>query len=82
MPKIAAGGEVRAAIVSPFSSGEKVGGIAVHIGARIVSKANPYEVPVSSTVKDLVIGSGLQFESRGVYSLKGLPGEWNLLALC
>jgi class 3 adenylate cyclase len=58
--------------------GEKVGGIAVHIGARVLSKAQPNEVLVSSTVKDLVAGSGIQFQDRGEYALKGIPGEWHL----
>jgi pimeloyl-ACP methyl ester carboxylesterase len=60
--------------------GEKLGGIAVHIGARVASHAAPDEVLVSGTVKDLVAGSGLRFENRGVHVLKGVPGEWNLLA--
>jgi pimeloyl-ACP methyl ester carboxylesterase len=58
--------------------GDKVGGIAVHIGARIASHAAPGEVVVSNTVKDLVAGSGLQFEDRGLRPLKGVPGEWRL----
>jgi len=58
--------------------GDKVGGIAVHIGARIAGHAGPGEVVVSNTVKDLVAGSGLQFEDRGVRPLKGVPGEWRL----
>jgi pimeloyl-ACP methyl ester carboxylesterase len=58
--------------------GEKVSGIAVHIGARIAAKAAPGEVIVSNTVKDLVAGSGLQFEDRGVHALKGVPGDWRL----
>jgi pimeloyl-ACP methyl ester carboxylesterase/class 3 adenylate cyclase len=58
--------------------GEKVGGIAVHIGARVATQAPAGEVLVSSTVKDLVSGSGIQFEDRGVQSLKGVPGEWHL----
>lgn len=58
--------------------GDKVGGIAVHIGARVASHAAPGEVVVSNTVKDLVAGSGLQFEDRGVRPLKGVPGEWRL----
>ncbi|HEU4353109.1 MAG TPA: adenylate/guanylate cyclase domain-containing protein [Burkholderiales bacterium] len=58
--------------------GEKIGGIAVHIGARIAGHAAPGEVVVSNTVKDLVAGSGLQFEDRGVRPLKGVPGEWRL----
>ena len=61
--------------------GDKVGGIAVHIGARVLSKAGPSEVLVSSTVKDLVAGSGIQFEERGVHALKGVPGEWRLYAM-
>jgi class 3 adenylate cyclase len=58
--------------------GEKVGGIAVHIGARVATQAPAGEVLVSSTVKDLVSGSGIQFEDRGVQALKGVPGEWHL----
>jgi pimeloyl-ACP methyl ester carboxylesterase/class 3 adenylate cyclase len=61
--------------------GEKVGGIAVHTGARVASIAGPDEVWISSTVKDLVAGSGLRFTDRGVHSLKGIPGEWRLFAL-
>jgi pimeloyl-ACP methyl ester carboxylesterase/class 3 adenylate cyclase len=59
----------------------KVGGIAVHIGARVASQAGPGEVLVSSTVKDLVAGSGLTFEDRGTHELKGIPGEWRLFAV-
>ncbi len=59
----------------------KVGGIAVHIGARVASQAGPGEVLVSSTVKDLVAGSGLAFEDRGAAELKGVPGEWRLFAV-
>jgi len=59
----------------------KVGGIAVHIGARVANEAEPGEVLVSSTVKDLVAGSGLDFEERGVAELKGVPGEWHLYAV-
>ena len=58
--------------------GEKVGGIAVHIGARVAAEAAPGEVIVSSTVKDLVAGSGIRFEDRGHRSLKGVPGDWHL----
>ena len=58
--------------------GSKVGGIAVHIGARVAGHAAPGEVVVSNTVKDLVAGSGLRFEDRGVRPLKGVPGEWRL----
>ena len=58
----------------------KVAGIAVSIGARIAAAAKPGEVLVSSTVKDLVAGSGLAFEDRGTHELKGVPGEWRLYA--
>ena len=61
--------------------GEKVGGIAVHIGARVAGLAKPGEVLVSNTVKDLVAGSGLAFEERGAHTLKGVPGEWRLYAV-
>jgi pimeloyl-ACP methyl ester carboxylesterase len=56
----------------------KVGGIAVHIGARVAKEAEPGEVLVSSTVKDLVAGSGLRFRERGSAQLKGIPEEWRL----
>jgi class 3 adenylate cyclase len=56
----------------------KVAGIAVHTGARVASLAKPGEVLVSSTVKDLVAGSGIAFEDRGTHELKGIPGEWRL----
>ena len=58
-----------------------VRGIAVHIGARVASSAGPGEVLVSSTVKDLVAGSGIVFEQRGTHTLKGIPGEWHLFAV-
>ena len=58
--------------------GTDVGGIAVHIGARIASLAGPSEVLVSSTVKDLVAGAALEFEERGEHELKGVPGTWRL----
>jgi class 3 adenylate cyclase len=58
--------------------GEKVSGMAVNIGARIAAQAVAGEVLVSSTVKDLVVGSGIEFEERGVAQLKGVPGEWPL----
>lgn len=61
--------------------GRKVGGIAVHIGARILAQARPGEILVSSTVRDLVAGSGLAFEERGACRLEGVPGEWRLLAV-
>jgi class 3 adenylate cyclase len=59
----------------------KVGGIAVHIGARVAKLAEPTEVLVSSTVKDLVAGSGLRFRARGTVELKGVPDEWRLYAV-
>jgi len=59
----------------------KVAGIAVHTGARVAAYANPSEVLVSSTVKDLVAGSGLSFHDRGTRELKGIPGEWRLFAV-
>ncbi|MDQ3870537.1 MAG: adenylate/guanylate cyclase domain-containing protein [Chloroflexota bacterium] len=61
--------------------GDDVGGIAVHIGARVAALAKGGEVVASSTVRDLVVGSGLAFEDRGVHRLKGAPGEWRLFAL-
>jgi class 3 adenylate cyclase len=61
--------------------GDKVSGLAVHIGARVAAAAGPGEVLVSSTVKDLVAGSGLRFQDRGVRTLKGVPGEWQLFAV-
>ncbi len=60
---------------------DKVAGIAVSIGARVASEAAPGEVLVSQTVKDLVAGSGLEFEERGAAELKGVPGEWRLYAV-
>jgi pimeloyl-ACP methyl ester carboxylesterase len=60
--------------------GEKLGGIAVHIGSRVAGKAAPGEIVVSQTVKDLVAGSGLAFAERGTHVLKGVPGEWRLYA--
>ena len=61
-------------------TGEKIGGIAVHIGARVAATARASEVLVSSTVKDLVAGSGIGFTDRGIHELKGIPGEWHLFA--
>jgi class 3 adenylate cyclase len=61
--------------------GDDVGGIAVHIGARIAAGAAPGEVLVSSTVKDLAAGSGLRFADRGTHALRGVPGEWRLFAV-
>jgi class 3 adenylate cyclase len=61
--------------------GDDIGGVAVHIAARVEARAMPGEVLVSSTVKDLVVGSGLQFEDRGTHTLKGIPDEWRLFAV-
>ncbi|HEY7651091.1 MAG TPA: adenylate/guanylate cyclase domain-containing protein [Methylomirabilota bacterium] len=61
--------------------GSKLGGIAVHIGARVAALAQGGEVLVSGTVKDLVAGSGLRFEDRGAHALKGVPGEWHIFAV-
>ena len=61
--------------------GDDIGGIAVHIGARVSALSHANEVLVSSTLRDLVIGSGLEFEERGAHALKGLPGEWHLFAV-
>jgi class 3 adenylate cyclase len=61
--------------------GEKLGRLAVNIGARVASQAQPGEVLVSSTVKDLVAGSGIAFEDRGLHTLKGIPGKWRLFAV-
>lgn len=60
--------------------GNKLGGIAVHIAARVLSNADPGEVVVSSTVKDLVAGSGIIFEDKGSHVLKGVPGDWRLFS--
>jgi class 3 adenylate cyclase/pimeloyl-ACP methyl ester carboxylesterase len=60
--------------------GDDIGGIGVHIGARVSALAGPNDVLVSSTLRDLVIGSGLEFEDRGTHELKGVPGEWRLFA--
>ena len=61
--------------------GEEVGGIAVHIGARVAAQALAGEVLVSSTVKDLVAGSGLAFTDRGSHALKGIPDEWQVYSV-
>jgi pimeloyl-ACP methyl ester carboxylesterase len=60
------------------TTGEKVSGMAVHIGARVMGLAGAGEVLVSSTVRDLVAGSGLDFDALGAHALKGVPGEWQL----
>jgi class 3 adenylate cyclase/pimeloyl-ACP methyl ester carboxylesterase len=61
--------------------GDDLAGIAVHIGARVAALAGPGEILVTSTVRDLVAGSGIEFTDRGAHALKGVPGEWNVLAV-
>jgi class 3 adenylate cyclase len=61
--------------------GDDIGGIGVHIGARVSALAGPNDVLVSRTLRDLVIGSGLEFEDRGTHVLKGVPGEWQISAV-
>jgi class 3 adenylate cyclase len=61
--------------------GDDIGGIAVHIAARVSAHAGPGEVLVSRTVKDLVAGSGIQFSDRGTHTLKGVPDTWQLYAV-
>jgi class 3 adenylate cyclase len=61
--------------------GSEIAGIAVHMGARVAALSGSGEVLVSSTVKDLVAGSGIEFEDRGVHELKGVPGDWRLYAV-
>jgi class 3 adenylate cyclase len=58
--------------------GDAVGGLAVHIGARVVAHADGDEVLVSSTVKESMAGSGIKFRDRGAHKLKGVPGDWRL----
>jgi pimeloyl-ACP methyl ester carboxylesterase len=80
-------GELGLAVRAGLHTGEcelvdgKVGGIAVHIGARVAQQAGPGEVVVSSTVKDIVAGSGIDFRERGLAHLKGVPGEWRLFSV-
>lgn len=61
--------------------GEDIGGIAVHLGARVATLGEPSEILVSSTVTDLVAGSGIQYADRGRHELKGVPGIWQLYAV-
>jgi class 3 adenylate cyclase len=61
--------------------GDDYAGIAVHIGARVAALAGTGEVLCTSTVRDLVAGSGIEFLERGRHELKGVPGEWSLLAV-
>ena len=60
--------------------GSDIGGIAVHVAARVMSQCQSSEVLVSRVVTDLVAGAGLQFSERGSYELKGIPGRWDLFA--
>jgi class 3 adenylate cyclase len=77
------GVEIRAGVHTGETEvrGDDVAGMAVHIGARVMGFAGPGEVIVTSTVRDLVVGSGIGFEDRGRHALKGVPGEWQLLAV-
>ena len=77
-----AGGRIRAGVHTGEVEvrGADLGGLAVHIGARVAAAAQPGEVLVSSTVKDLLAGSGVAFEDRGEHELKGVPGAWRLFA--
>ncbi len=61
--------------------GDDIGGVAVHVAARVGAQASPDEVLVSGTVRDLVMGSEIEFADRGVHELKGVPGEWRLFAV-
>src|SRR5262249_36678184 len=61
--------------------GDDIAGLAVHIGARVAASAGPGDVLVSSTVKDLVLGAGIEFEDRGTHTLKGVEGRWHLFAV-
>lgn len=61
--------------------GDEISGLTVHIGARVVAHADGSEVLVSRTVKDLVVGSGIEFSDRGTHELKGVPDTWQLYAL-
>ena len=61
--------------------GDKLAGLAVHTGARVAALARPSEVLASRTVKDLVAGSGIEFEGRGVHALKGVPGDWEVFSV-
>ncbi len=61
--------------------GDDIGGLAVHIASRVSAMAGPGEVLVTGTVRDLVVGSGIVFDDRGRHNLKGVPGEWQVLAV-
>ena len=58
-----------------------IGGVAVHLASRIMTAAKPGEIVCSRTVKDLVVGSGIEFDDRGTHALKGVPDEWQLYAI-
>jgi class 3 adenylate cyclase len=76
--------EVRAGVHTgeiELRPGGGIAGITVHIGARVAAEAQPGRVFVSRTVRDLVVGSGLRFDDRGEFPLKGVPGDWQLLAV-
>jgi class 3 adenylate cyclase len=81
----ALGIEIRAGLhageIEMREGGRRVGGIAVHIAARVTASAAPGEILVSSTVRDLVAGSGVEFSDRGAHDLKGVPGAWRLFAV-
>jgi class 3 adenylate cyclase len=74
-------GGLHAGEIEVREGGHRVGGIAVHIAARVIAIATPGEILASSTVKDLVTGSGVKFTDRGVHDLKGVPGAWRLFAV-
>jgi class 3 adenylate cyclase len=61
--------------------GDDLAGLAVHIGSRVATLAEPGEVLASGTVKDLVVGAGIEFDDRGEHDLKGVPGRWKLFAV-
>jgi class 3 adenylate cyclase len=61
--------------------GDDIGGMCIHLAARVCALAGPHEVLVSRTVKDLVVGSGIRFAERGAHELKGAPGEWELFSV-
>jgi class 3 adenylate cyclase len=61
--------------------GDDIGGLAVHIASRVSTMAGPGEVLVTGTVRDLVVGSGIVFDDRGRHNLKGVPDEWQVLAV-
>jgi class 3 adenylate cyclase len=62
--------------------GSEIGGIAVHLTARVMAQAQPGEVLVSSSIPPLVAGAGLKFDDRGTHQLRGIPDRWRLFAVC